>query len=585
MAKTTAADIMIDTLIDWGVEVVFGIPGDGINGIMEALRQRQDDIRFIQVRHEEAAAFMACGYAKYSGKLGACLATSGPGGIHLLNGLYDAKLDGTPVIALTGLQYHDLIGTQTQQDVELDKVFQDVSVYNARVMGPAHVRNVMELACRTALAYKGVAHVTMPVDMQEMPLDADTRSKRNVARHTTSEFARGARQPSGEDVHRAAEILNAGRKITLLVGQGALQATDQVLKTAEILQAPVVKALLGKAVVPDDNPYTTGSVGLLGTEASYTAMEECDTLLIVGSGFPYIEYYPKPDKARGIQIDYDPQRIGMRFPVDVGLVGDSGKTLQTLIPLLNRRSESDHLNKCRGQMAKWHALMQKRGSVDTRPMKPQVVAWELGQRLADNAIVSCDSGTITTWWARQIPVKRGQMHSVSGNLASMGCGLPYAIAAQIAYPDRQSVAFVGDGGFSMLMAEFSTAVKYKLPIKVIVIKNNSLGQIKWEQMVINGNPEFGCELENIDYAAVARACGGTGYTIEDPKTCGDILEEALRTPGPVLVDAIVDTHEPPMPPKVTYEQAKELAISLAKGTPYRGRIIKTILGDRLRELI
>ncbi len=585
MPKTTAADVMIETLSDWGVEVVFGIPGDGINGVMEALRKRRESIRFVHVRHEEAAALMACGYAKYTGKLGVCLGTSGPGGIHLLNGLYDAKLDAKPVLALTGLQYHDLIGTQTQQDVELDKLFQDVSVYNARIMGPAHVRNAMELACRTALAEKGVAHVTIPVDIQEMPVDADARSKRNVPRHTSSEFARGAREPDPADIKRAAELINAGRSITILVGQGALEATDEVLKTAEILQAPVVKALLGKAVVPDDHPYTTGQVGLLGTEASYTAMEACDTLLIVGSGFPYIEYYPKPDQARGVQIDSDPQRIGLRFPVEVGLAGDSAKALQALLPLLKRRADSAHLKKCQAQMQEWRELMQKRGSVDTLPMKPQVVAWELGKRLADNAIVSCDSGTITTWWARQIPVKRGQMHSVSGNLATMACGLPYAIAAQIAHPERQSIAFVGDGGFSMLMAEFSTAVKYSLPIKVIVIKNNSLGQIKWEQMVINGNPEFGCELENIDYAAVARACGGAGFTIEDPKNCGAILEEALNTPGPVVVDAVVDPHEPPMPPGVTLDQVKALAAALAKGTPSRGRIIKTIAGDRLREMI
>jgi pyruvate dehydrogenase (quinone) len=585
MAKMTAADIVVETLTDWGVEVVFGLPGDGINGIIEALRKRQESIQFIHVRHEEAAAFMACGYAKYTGKLGVCLGTSGPGGIHLLNGLYDAKLDAKPVLALTGLQYHDLIGTQTQQDVELDKLFMDVSVYNTRVMGTAHVRNVMELACRTALAYKGVAHVTIPVDVQEMTLDKDVRSKRNVARHTSSEFARGSLEPGSADVRKAVDILNAGRNIALLVGQGALGATEEVLKTAEMLQAPIVKALLGKAVIPDDNPYTTGQVGLLGTEASCTAMEECDTLLIVGSGFPYIEYYPNPDQARGVQIDFDPQRIGLRFPVEVGLVGDSARSLQALIPLLKRRSESDLLKKCRGQMKEWNELMHKRGSVDTMPMKPQVVAWELGKRLKDNAIVSCDSGTIATWWARQIPVRRGQMHSVSGNLATMACGLPYAIAAQVAYPERQSIAFVGDGGFSMLMAEFSTAVKYNLPVKVVIIKNNSLGQIKWEQMVMNGNPEYGCELENIDYAAVARAFGGAGFTIDDPKSCGGILQEALNTPGPVVVDAVVDTHEPPMPPKVTLEQAKEFAASLAKGTPYRGKIIKTMFGDRIRELI
>ncbi|MFP5213644.1 MAG: thiamine pyrophosphate-dependent enzyme [Acidobacteriota bacterium] len=583
--STTAADILIETIMDWGVEVIFGLPGDGINGIMEALRKREDKIRFIHVRHEEAAAFMACAYAKYTGKLGVCLATSGPGGIHLLNGLYDAKLDSQPVLAITGLQFHDLIHTHTQQDVELDKLFENVSIYNARIMGPAHVENVADLACRTALACKGVAHITIPVDMQDQPASKADRSKRNVPHHTSDTYARSARLPSENDLTEAVDILNSGKKIAMLVGQGALNATGELEKVAEILGAPIIKALLGKGAVPDDSPYTTGQVGLLGTRASQEALEECDTLFIVGSCFPYIEFYPKPGAARGIQVDMDPKKIGLRYPVEVGLVGDSRRTLEALLPRLKRNDDRSFLEKAQNSMREWCETMKTRGTADVKPMKPQVVAWELGKRLTSTAIVSCDSGTIATWWARQIPVQRGQMHSVSGNLATMACGLPYAIAAQVAYPDRQCIAFVGDGGFSMLMADFSTCVKYNLPVKVVVIKNNVLGQIKWEQIVMLGNPEYGCALEPIDFAAFARACGGKGFTIEDPADCGRIMDEALATPGPVLIEAVVDPNEPPMPPKIEFGQAKHFAEALLRGTPYRGKIITTVIADKVREMI
>jgi pyruvate dehydrogenase (quinone)/pyruvate oxidase len=578
-----AAEILIDTISDWGVDVIFGLPGDGINGIMEALRQRAENIRFIQVRHEEAAAFMACAYAKYTGKLGACVATSGPGGIHLLNGLYDAKLDGQPVLAITGHHFHDLIDTHAQQDVNLDRLFADVAVYNTRVMGAAHVQNVADLACRTAISYRGVAHINFPVDLQEQK--GGERSKRNVADHTSDVLACRARLPADEDLIRAARILNGGKKVAILCGQGALNATDQLEEAAEILGAPIVKALLGKAAVPDDSPYTTGGIGLLGTAPSQDVLENCDTLLMVGTSFPYIEFMPKPGQARGVQIDLDPARIGLRYPVEVGLVGDSRNTLLALLGHLKRNEDRSFLEKARAGMKDWWALIQERGTRPDKPMKPQVVAWELGKRLAPTAIVSSDSGTIATWFARQIPAKRGQMYSLSGTLASMANGLPYAIAAQVAYPDRQCVAFVGDGGFSMLMAEFATAVKYKLPIKVIVIKNNTLGMIKWEQMVFLGNPEYGCELHPIDFAAFARACGATGFTIDDPAQCGTVLEQALATPGPVVVDAVVDPFVPPMPAKITMDQASKFAQSLARGEPNRAKIAWTVLSDKVREMI
>ena len=579
----TAADILIDTIHDWGVDTIFGLPGDGINGIMEALRKRQETIRFVQVRHEEAAAFMACGYAKFTGRLGVCLATSGPGGIHLLNGLYDAKLDQVPVLALTGMAYHDLVDTFTQQDVELDKLFMDVAAYNTRVMGKNHVESVADLACRSALAYRGVSHITIPADLQDQ--EAEPRSKRNVPMHTSAVSARGARLPDATELREAAEILNSGRRVAILAGQGALGATDELEHVAEVLAAPIIKPLLGKAAVPDDSPYTTGGIGLLGTRPSQEALEECDTLLIVGTSFPYIEYLPKPGQAKAIQIELDPRRVGLRYPVQVGLVGDSRRTLEALLPLLQRKDDRGFLEKAQHGMREWWQLMEEQGTLRSAPMKPQVVAWELGKRLRDDAILTSDSGTIATWVARHVRIRRDQMFSLSGNLASMGNGFPYAIAAQIAYPDRQCVAFVGDGGLTMLMGEFATCVKYQLPVKVVVIKNNSLGQIKWEQMVFLGNPEYGCDLQPISFAKFAEACGGTGFSVEDPSQCGAVLDRALATPGPVLVEATVDPLEPPMPPKVTRDQAIKFAQSLVRGEPNRERIALTALSDKVRELV
>lgn len=579
----TGGDILIETIIDWGVDVIFGLPGDGINGIIEALRTRQDRIRFVQVRHEEAAAFMACAYAKYTGRLGVCLATSGPGGIHLLNGLYDAKLDAQPVLAITGHHFHDLIDTHAQQDVDLDRLFMDVAVYTTRVMGPEHVANVADLACRKALAARGVAHLNFPVDFQSMT--AKERSERNIAQHTSHVMANKAGLPCQDDLTRAAEILNRGKRIAIMAGRGAIGATDELERIAELLAAPIIKPLLGKGCVPDDSVYTTGGIGLLGTRPSQEALEKCDTLLLIGTSFPYMEFMPKPGQAKAVQIDVDPVRIGLRYPVEVGLVGDSVRTLRALLPMLVRNDDRSFLEKAQAGMLDWEKLMKERGTRRDMPMKPQVVAYELGKRLPDNAIVSCDSGTIATWWARHIPAKRGQMHSISGTLATMACGLPYANAAQIAYPSRMCVAYVGDGGFSMLMAELMTSVKYKLPIKVIINKNNTLGQIIWEQMVFLGNPEFGCELQPIDFAAYARACGAKGYTIENPADCGRILDEALAEPGPVVVEAVVDPYEPPMPPKATVKQAAKFAESLARGETDRGKIMATILEDKVKEMI
>jgi pyruvate dehydrogenase (quinone) len=582
--KLKTADLVIERLIDWGVRVVFGLPGDGINGYIEALRQRRDRIQFILVRHEEAAAFMASGYAKFTGKLGVCLATSGPGAIHLLNGLYDAKLDGAPVLALTGQTYHDLLGMHYQQEVDLLSLFKDVAAYDQQIMGAAHATSVIDAACRTALGTRGVAHVTCPVDFQEQELEQDEKSEKNVPGHTTEIWQPPIVMPRQVDITRAAHLLNAGKKTVILAGAGALGAGALLEEAAERLAAPIVKPLRGKGVVPDDSPYTTGGIGLLGTAASEQALEQCDSLLIAGSSFPYMEFYPKPGSATAVQIDADPTRIGLRYPVDVGLTGDAKATLEALVPLLDRRADRTFLEWAQGEMREWRTLMRERSTRDDQPLKPEVVMRELSDVLADDALVSCDTGAHTTWVARHIEMRRGQQFAVSGNLATMAPGLPYAIAAQVAFPNRQSVAIVGDGGFTMLMGEFATAVKYKLPIKVVVIRNDVLGMIEWEQMVFLGNPEYGIDLSPIDFAKFAEACGGKGFRCDKPTHVRDTLRELLAVEGPALVEMVVDRFEPPMPARIKPKQAAHLAKAMMKGQPNRTRIALTLFRNKIHEL-
>ncbi len=582
--KKSVADMLVERLIDWGVDTIFTLPGDGINGIYEALRVRHDAITIIQVRHEEAAAFAACGYAKFTRKLGVCLATSGPGGLHLLNGLYDAKLDGQPVLAITGHSYHDLIGTQYQQDVSLDKVFMDVAAYNERVMGPAHVYNVVDAAIKTALARRSVAHITIPKDIQKWTSDGP-RSPVNIPKHSGDCYAGARSLPQKALMEQAAAIINAGSKVAILAGQGCLSARSEILQLAESVGAPIVKPLLGKAVVPDDSPYTTGGIGLLGTAPSQDVMEGCDTLLIAGSSFPYLEFYPKPGQARAIQIDIDPARIGLRYPVEVGLVGHCGDVLRALLPLIEPKSDRSFLEQAQAHVAQWNTLMEERGTRMDMPLKPQVVAHELNKLLEDDAIICCDTGTITTWAARHIQMKGERRFSASGTLASMGNGLPYSIGAAVAYPGRQVVCFAGDGGFTMLMGELATLAKYSLPVKVVILKNNVFGMIKWEQIALEGNPQYGVQLHPIDFEAVARACGVAGYTVEDPKSVESVLREALAHPGPAVIQAVVDPNEPPLPGKITTEQALHFAKALARGQKDGWEIIKTVVDNAIREVV
>jgi pyruvate dehydrogenase (quinone) len=583
------ADIVAEALLDWKVEVIFGLPGDGINGFMEALRRRKDKIKFILVRHEESAAFMACAYAKYTGKLGVCVATSGPGAIHLLNGLYDAKLDNTPVLSITGSTYSDLMNSNYQQDVNLLQLFSDVTVYNNMINRPEHAEMTVDIACRSALSLRGVSHLTIPIDVQEMKLKG-RYSRHKVAGHT-SDFYANITVPDRGLLEDAANILNSGRKIVLLVGQGALSAGDEVIQVAEKLEAPVVKALLGKAVIPDDHPVCIGGLGLLGTEPATDAMNEADTLLMVGTSFPYIDYLPKPGQARGIQIDIKPNNIGLRYPVEIGLVGDSKLVLSELLPLLQQRSETERgfLKSKQDAMVDWNKLLKEQSSRTDKPIKPQVIADAVSELLEDNAIISVDCGTNTSWAAQYINIRKGMKFSLSGTLATMACGLPYTIAAQIAFPDRQCIAFVGDGGFTMLMGEFATAVQYNLPIKIIVIKNNTLGMIRWEQMAFLGNPEYGVEFTPIDFVKFAEACGGIGYAIKEPDEISSIMEQAMKIDKdrrkPVIIEASVDPFEPPMPPKVEMEFVTNLAESFLKGQPYAKRIGLTLFRNQVHNIL
>lgn len=583
-------DIVAEALIDWKVEVVFGIPGDSINGFIEALRVRRDKIKFVLVRHEESAALMACGYAKYTGKLGVCTSIAGPGAIHLLNGLYDAKADNTPVIVITGGTSTDLMNSSFQQDVNLMNLFSDVAVYNSMIGSPRQAEMAVDIACRTAYVRRGVSHLNIPTDVQEQKLGGHY-SRHKVPGHT-SDISVGPISADILMIKKAAEILNNGKKIIILVGQGALNASEEVITAAQKLNAPIIKAMLGKAVVPDDHPYTLGGIGFLGTEPSSDAMAESDTLFMIGTSFPYIEYLPRPGQAAGIQIDIKPEKIGLRYPVKIGLIGDSKQVLSQLNPLLRDRRTTnidndpslEFLKSKQQAMKKWNEILTEQSNRVDEPVKPQVVAAAVSEELDDDAIISVDSGVNTCWAARFLKIKSGMKFSGSGSLATMGCGVPYAIAAQIAYPERQSIAFVGDGGFTMLMSEFATAVQYQLPIKVIVLNNKILGMIRWEQMAFLGNPEYGIEFSQIDFVKIAEACGGKGFSVTKMKEVKPVIHEALMEKKvPVIVDAHVDPFEAPLPPKISMEFVRNIAKAFTKGQPYAKEIGLTLSIDQLHE--
>jgi pyruvate dehydrogenase (quinone)/pyruvate oxidase len=582
VAVATVSDLLLERLMDWGVDTVFGLPGDGINGFMEALRTHRDEVRFVHTRHEETAALAACAYAKFTGKLGVCLSTAAPGAVHLLNGLYDAAVDQAPVLAVTGMTYHDLIGTHYLQDVNHDALFEHVCGYSQRVMGAAHVQNVADLACRTALANRTASHLAIPIDIQVQEVGDDARFKRNVPGHTGIMTLPPTTVPPRAHLEQAADLLRGRRKPAILIGAGARGAGDDVEELAELLGAPIVKALLGKDAVPDDSPYVAGGTGVVGTRPSYEAFAECDALVIVGSSFPYIEFLPAPGQCVCVQIDDKPERIGLRYPADIGLVGDAGATLRELLPLLAQNDDRDFLERIQSSVAEWWELMEERGTRDDVPMKPQVVTWSLSHALRDDAIVCGDSGTVTTWQAR-MRLRRGQSFSFSGTMCSMMAALPYSIGAQAAYPDRQVVAYTGDGSLMMMMGELATLAQENLPVKVVVNKNGTLGLIKWEQQIFLGNPEYGVDFRDVDFVKIAEGCGLKAVSIDDPKRCSSQLEEALAWDGPALIECVTDPHEPPHPPAVTREQATLFAEALARGEEHRKRIALTIGRDMLDE--
>ncbi|HLI00373.1 MAG TPA: thiamine pyrophosphate-dependent enzyme [Acidimicrobiales bacterium] len=581
-----AAEVLINRLADWGVDTIFGLPGDGINGLMEGLRRCADRVKFVLVHHEEAAAFMASGYAKATGKLGVCLATSGPGAIHLLNGLYDAKLDHAPVLAITGMQETQMLGTGYQQEVATDKLFIDVAEYDQLVMVPAQLPTVVDLAIRNALARRTVSHLAIPNDVQvaeagAAPFEAVGPA---VMKPTAPVYLPAPGRPRQADLEAAAEVLTAGERPVMLVGAGALHARDEVLDVAERLGSPVIKTLPGKAVIPDDHPLSLGGIGLLGTKPAQEAMESCDTLFMVGTNFPYTKYLPEPGQARAVQIEADPTRAGARIAVEVPVVGDAKEGLAALAPLLDRRGDRGWLEGWQKEMADWRKQMAAVEQADSDPIQPQRLMRAVDRAASDDAILTCDSGTIATWAARHFDIRGDRRFFLSGNLATMAPGLPYAIGIQHAFPGRQVIAFIGDGGLAMLMAELATAARYELPVKVVVNNNAELGQIQWEQMVL-GYPEFGIRFgKRNDFTSWAASCGLWAQRVDHADELDHAVGEALAHPGPALLDVSVNPDEPPMPGKVTYEQAKKFAKAFMSGQPRKATIATTLFKDKIREL-
>ncbi len=570
----TVSDFLLERLHSWGVRRIYGYPGDGINGVMGALERAQEKIDFVQVRHEEMAAFMACAHAKFSGEVGVCMATSGPGAIHLLNGLYDARMDHQPVVAIVGQQATIGLGGAFQQEVDLTTLFKDVAcAFVEQASVPSQMRHLVDRAMRIAKAERTVTCIIIPNDVQEMPAAEPPRV--HGATFTGIGYLEPSIVPKAADLQRAAEILNSGEKVAMLVGAGALGATAEVMETAELLGAGVAKALLGKAALPDDLPYVTGSIGLLGTRPSWKLMQECDTFLMIGSSFPYSEFLPKEGQARGVQIDISPRLLSLRYPMEVPLCGDARETLRALIPLLERKSDRGWREHIEEEIREWWEVMEERAMSDADPINPQRVFWELSPRLPDRAILTCDSGSAADWYARDIRIREGMMASLSGNLATMGPGVPYAIAAKFAHPDRPVIAMVGDGAMQMNgINELITIAKYWKEwsdprLVIMVLRNMDLNQVTWEQRVFSGDPKFSGsqDIPSFPYAEYARSLGLDGIVMETPEEVGPGWERALAATRPVVVDAHTDPDVPPLPPHITVKQAREFATSMVKGDP------------------
>ncbi|MDQ0394521.1 thiamine pyrophosphate-requiring protein [Labrys monachus] len=577
----TVGDFLVERLYAWGVRKIFGYPGDGINDVFGALNRAGGKIEFIQARHEEMAAFMASAYAKFTGELGVCIATSGPGASHLVTGLYDARLDHMPVLAIAGQQARTALGGHYQQEVDLPSLFKDVAgAFVQQASAPAQVRHLVDRAVRIALGERRVTAIILPNDLQEEPYHEPGRKHGTL--HSGIGYSRPKTVPYDADLHRAAEILNSGRKVAMLVGAGSLGATDAVIAVADKLGAGIAKALLGKAAVPDDLPYVTGSIGLLGTEPSYTMMMECDTLLMVGSGFPYSEFLPKEGQARGVQIDLAPDMLSLRYPMEANLVGDAAETLRALLPLIEQKTEKSWRADIEKNVADWWKTLEERAIQPAVPVNPQRVTWELSPRLPDGVILTSDSGSCANWYARDLRIRRGMMASLSGGLASMGAAVPYAIAAKFAHPDRPVIALVGDGAMQMNnMAELITVAKYwrQWPDKrwiVCVFNNEDLNQVTWEQRVMEGDPKFDAsqQIPNVPYHRFAELIGLKGIYVDRPQAVGPAWEDALAADRPVVLEVKTDPEVPPLPPHITFQQAMNFSRTLIKGDPREGGVIR-----------
>ena len=588
----TVASFMLSRLTEWGVRRVFGYPGDGINGLMGAWHEHEHELDFIQCRHEEIAAFAACAEAKVTGEVAVCMATSGPGAIHLLNGLYDAKLDHQPVVAIVGQQKRMSLGGHYQQEVDLTTLFKDVAHEYVHVcMAPQQARQLIDRAVRIAKAERTVTCVIVPNDVQEAPWSEPPRE--HGAMYSAVGYTEPRVVPRDDDLRRAADVLNAGEKVAMLVGQGAKDAPDEVIQVAEVLGAGVAKALNGRAAVPDDLPFVTGSIGLLGTKPTNDMIEGCDTLLMVGSRFPYSEWLPREGQARAVQIDIDGKMVGLRYPMEVNLVGDSADTLRALLPLLEPKADRSWRREIEENVDRWWRVVEKRSLEDANPLNPQRVFHELSKRLPDGAILTADSGSATNWWARQLRLRRGMKAALSGTLATMCPALPYVLGAKFAFPDRPVIACLGDGAFQMLgmnalidVARYSDRWDNKTAV-VVVLHNDDLNQVTWEQRVMSGDPklEVSQVLPDFPYARYAELVGVKGIRVDAPEQVGPAWDDALAHPGPVLIEAITDPEVPPLPPHIRFEQANKLSRALLKGEPATGAILKNSLKGKLDELV
>lgn len=577
----TVSDFIVQRLHQWGVRHMFGYPGDGINGVFGALNRADGKIGFVQARHEEMAAFMATAYAKFSGELGVCIATSGPGASHLITGLYDALLDHQPVLAIVGQQARNALGGNYQQELDLVSMFKDVAgAYVMQASSPAQVRHLIDRAVRTARARRTPTAIILPNDLQEEPYEGPPRAHGTL--HSGVGYSAPRITPRETELDRAAEVLNAGKKVAMLIGAGALHATDEVIAVADRLSAGCAKALLGRAALPDDLPWVTGSIGLLGTEPSYNMMIGCDTLLMVGSAFPYAEFLPKEGAARGVQIDIDGSMMSIRFPMEVGLVGDAAETLRALLPRLAPKADGAWRQGIEDEVAKWWKTLDDRAHQPAAPVNPQLVAWELSPRLPDRAVITSDSGSCANWFARDLKMRRGMIASLSGGLASMGAAVPYALAAKYAHPDRPVIALVGDGAMQMNnMAELITAAKYWRSWRdprfiVCVFNNEDLNQVTWEQRIINGDPKFepSQRIPDVSYSRFAEMIGLTGIFVDNPQLVGSAWEQALASEMPVVLEVKTDPEVPPLPPHITLQQAKNFSLALMKGDPNESSVIK-----------